>query len=156
MSTREYGYLYNEKATTTQIAAAIRSEIKTAKAEGLLPAGWRYSVRSRYFSGGSSIDITVKAGAEAWQECDGTVPGTRRQVSPTTWTAQSCGNVWCKAHGDPRYAHAAETHQVLTEEARAAEMTLRRIMDAYNHDGSDIQTDYFDVNFYGHVSFQRS
>lgn len=35
-----------------------------------------------------------------------------------------------------------------------AKMTLQRIHGAYNHDGSDIQSDYFDVNYYGSVVFE--
>ena len=30
---------------------------------------------------------------------------------------------------------------------------VEAIVAAYNHDGSDIQSDYFDVNFYSHVNF---
>jgi methionine synthase I (cobalamin-dependent) len=33
-------------------------------------------------------------------------------------------------------------------------MTLERIHGAYNHDGSEVQTDYFDVHYYGQVGFQ--
>jgi len=40
------------------------------------------------------------------------------------------------------------------DEAKAAKMTLERIHNAYNHDGSEIQTDYFDVRYYGHVEFE--
>lgn len=146
MSNRSYGYLYSEATSTTEIARRIRADIKTAKSEGLLPARWAYSVRSRYFSGGSSIDVSVKQCADAWQECDGGVPGSPGHACPT---------VWCKGRSDPEYAHAAQVHQVLTEEARAAKMTLERIHGAYNHTGSDITTDYFDVNYYGSVSFGR-
>jgi hypothetical protein len=34
---------------------------------------------------------------------------------------------------------------------KAVAAELRQIMDAYNHNGSDLLTDYFDVRFYGHV-----
>jgi len=155
---RHYGYRYHElgeRPTTAEIAKAVRADIKTAKAEGLLPASWTYSVRSRNFAGGSSIDITVRGCADAWQPCDGTVPGTKRRTPSGGWTAQACGNVWCAASGDPRYAHAAEEHTVLTEDAAMARMTLERIVDAFNHDGSDLMTDYFDVRYYSHVSFER-
>lgn len=40
------------------------------------------------------------------------------------------------------------------EGARALLAQLDSIMAAYNWDGSDIQTDYFDVMFYGHASFE--
>jgi hypothetical protein len=41
---------------------------------------------------------------------------------------------------------------------RAVELinALDAMADAYNHDGSDIQTDYFDVKFYCSVTFANS
>ena len=155
--TRSYGYLYETLGrypSAADIAKAIRSDIKTAVKEGLLPAHWAYSVRCANFAGGCSVDVTVRKCADAWQECDGTVPGTRHSTPSGGWTAHSCPNVWCAGHNDPKYAHAAEVHDTLTEEARAAEVTLERIHNAYNHDGSDIQTDYFDVRYYGTVRFE--
>jgi hypothetical protein len=141
MYERHYGYRYDETKdlSTTEIAKRIREDIKVAKSEGLLPTRWAYSVRSAYFSGGSSIDVTVRDCADAWVECDG---------------GQNCHNVWCSARRDPAYAAHASAHQVLSDEAAAAKITLERIHNAYNHDGSEIQVDYFDVNYYGQVSFE--
>lgn len=137
MYERSYGYRYNEvDGGAVEIAKVIRRDIKQAVAKGLLPSRWTYSVRSPH---GTSIDVRVRDCADAWRDCDG---------------GQGCRNVWCAARNDPRYAHAAEQHKALTEEAEAARMTLERIHNAYNHDGSEIQTDYFDVRYYGHVEFE--
>lgn len=155
---RHYGYRYNELGeypSIAEIAKAIRADIKTAKAEGLLPASWTYSVRSSRFANGQAIDVTVKNCADAWQVCEGIVPGTKRPTEGGGWTARPCGDVWCAASGNPLYAHGAREHTVLTEDAAAARTTLERIVDAYNHDGSDVMTDYFDVRYYSHVSFDR-
>ncbi len=38
-----------------------------------------------------------------------------------------------------------------TPRLKALAAELRSIMNAYNHDGSDLMTDYSDVRFYGHV-----
>lgn len=144
MYERSYGYRYAELGdhpSAAEIAKAIRADIKQAVAEGLLPARWSYSVRSETFSGGSSVDVRVQDCADAWQACDG---GT------------GCRNVWCSARNDPAYAHGAEPHFVYTEEAEAAKITLQRIHDAYNHDGSELMTDYFDVRYYGHVEFESA
>lgn len=123
MYERTYGHQYDRELSTTEIAKRIRADIKTAIAEGLLPgAPVRYSVQSRYFSGGSSIDVTVKGWADAWTD------GTRNGFDA----------------------------QVLVPDAEAAKMTLDRITGAYNHDGSDAMTDYYDVNFYGHVAFESA
>jgi hypothetical protein len=169
---RSYGYKYAETfgaegagrtryLSAAEIAKLMRADIKQAVAGGLLPADWKYSVRPHNFSGGRSIDITVKSGGGAWQECTGIIPGsehtgtyTKADGTVDTYTTdRSCGNVWCKAGGQYKDEPSAAYHDILTAEAQAAKMTLERIHFAYNHDGSDIQTDYFDVNFYGHVSF---
>lgn len=141
MYERSYGYRYDEAkdATTTEIAKMIREDIKQAVKEGLLPgAPVRYSVTSESYSGGSSIDVVVK-GFDARMVCDG---------------GQKCHNVWCVARDDPAYAKGAETHMVFTPDAEVVKMTLERIHGAYNHDGSEIMTDYFDVRFYGGVTFE--
>jgi hypothetical protein len=136
MYERSYGYRYNEvDGRPTDIAKVVRRDIKQAVGEGLLPARWTYSVRSDSLS----VDVAVRDCPDAWKECDG---------------GRDCHDVWCAARNDPKYAHAAKPHQVLTDEAAAAKMTLERIHNAYNHDGSEIQTDYFDVRYYGIVSFE--
>lgn len=158
MYERSYGYLYEELdhyPSTADIARAIRTDVKQARAEGLLPDRWTYSVRSSNFAGGCAVDVMVKNCPDAWQQCDGMEVGTRRQLSTHTTVGRSCGNVWCKAGGEYKDHPSASYHQVLTEEAMAAKMTLERIHGAYNHTGSDVQTDYFDVRYYGSVSFDR-
>ncbi|MDE2096403.1 MAG: hypothetical protein KGL39_04090 [Patescibacteria group bacterium] len=134
------GYKYEEQAnkTTAEISKLIRADVKQAVEEGLLPARWTYSVKSDNYSGGRSIDVSVRNCADAWVRCDG----------------NNCVNVWCKARNVVGYEAGAEYHDRLTEEAQAAKMTLKRIHGAYNHDASDIQSDYFDVNYYGQVTFE--
>lgn len=158
MYERSYGYKYAEggKLDTAAIAKLIRAEIKTAVSEGLLPERWSYSVKIDRFSGGSSIDVTVKGCADAWITCPGYKIGSKRDLPGGGWTAIGCGNVWCKAGGEFRDRPGAEEHMVLTEEAQAAEMTLKRIHGGFNHDGSDAMVDYFDVNYYGGVTFQSA
>lgn len=43
------------------------------------------------------------------------------------------------------------TGQFLTAEADAVHGKVDAILNAYNHDGSDAMTDYFDVRYYGHT-----
>lgn len=155
MYERKYGYRYNEvTGGAAEIAKAIRADIKTAVAEGLLPSHWTYSVTTERATLSSAIYVKVRDCADAWLDCDGTVPGTRHVWPDGSTTATGCPNVWCAARNDPAYAHAAEKHEVLSEEARVAKVTLERIHNAYNHDGSDLMTDYFDVRYYGTVDFE--
>ena len=137
MYERSYGYRYAEAddLCTVDIAKLIRCDVKQAVSEGLLPSRWTYSVRSPH---GTSIDVEVRDCLDAWQECDG----------------RDCHDVWCAARRVPGYEQNARPHLALTEEAKVARMTLERIHGAYNHDGSELQTDYFDVRYYGHVEFE--
>jgi hypothetical protein len=154
MYERSYGYKYEQQKglSTTDIAKLIRADIKRAIRDGMLPERWKYSVVSESFSGGSSINVRVKDCADAWTECEGIVPGSRRTFEDGSSVATGCPNMWCAARGDAR--EGATAHSILTDEAAVAKMTLERIHNAYNHDGSEVQVDYFDVNFYGHVAFQ--
>ena len=156
MYERSYGYKYDEggKLDTAAIAKLIRQDVKTTVREGLLPERWAYSVVMDRFSGGSSIDVRVKNCADAWMPCPGYKVGTRHELPDGGWVATGCGNAWCKAGGEHKDSPHATPHDVLTEEAMVAKMTLERIHNAYNHDGSDLMTDYFDVNYYGTVNFQ--
>ena len=139
METKNTGYKYNEierYAPVTVIAKAMREEIKDAKKSGLLPKHWKYSVTCHH---SSSINIQVESFGEAW------VPENLENCNETCYRAiSSCGYHSPRCPGSVR----------LTEEADAAEMTLERIHQAYNHDNSDIMTDYFDVRYYGQVSFK--
>lgn len=55
---------------------------------------------------------------------------------------------------DPSEQHG-RVDEIFTAEAREATRTAARIVNAYNYDGSDIQSDYFNVRFYGHVKIQN-
>jgi len=137
METKTQGYNYNEVdryAPVTVIAKAMREEIKNAKSNGLLPTNWKYSVTCHH---GSSINIQVESFGEAWIASNEELCISDFLCCPNSHHAKRC----------PAGQH-------LTDEAEAAEMTLERIHQSYNHDNSDIQTDYFDVRYYGQVSFK--
>ncbi len=142
---RWYGakYDHTNKLTTVDIAKLIREEIKLlrkiAKSAGAIadetalkavdpigdmPAQIKISVRSQYYSGGSSIDITVKNVPLRW----GFVPAAQ----PTEYR---------------RYDRSPALN--------ALTMALRSAMSAYNHDGSDILSDYWDVRFMGFVEVEH-
>ena len=158
MYERSYGYKYAEQKnlTVAEIAKLIRADIKREVKAGMLPAHWQYSVRSESFSGGAAINVRVKGCADAWMQCQGIVPGSERKFADGSSVATSCRNVWCKAGGQYKDSPSAEYHDVLTQEGEVTKLTLERIHGAYNHDGSDSQVDYFDVNYYGGVDFQSN
>lgn len=130
MSERIYGSKYNDKLSNKEIAAAIRQDIKTAIAKRKLPAGLKVSVRYDRFAGGSSIDMSVTAWPEnfMWLNPDWVV---LNKEQPHQYHERL-----------PRY----------TEQATAVLDDLKKMHDAYNHDGSDSMTDHFDVKYYGSVN----
>ncbi|MBO2461611.1 hypothetical protein [Actinomadura violacea] len=131
----------------TELAAAIRKDIalarklgkqsRKAQAGALVKSGVvavpyadpigdapdfiRIFVRRNIYSGGRSIDITIKNVPADWW---------------VTKTAYWDDNVKYKDAGP---------------ELAALGQALKDLANAYNYDRSDIQTDYFDVNFYLHV-----
>lgn len=123
MYERSYGSKYDGSLSTTEIAKRIRADIKAAVAAGELPGKpVSYSVRSAYFSGGSSIDVTIRDLPDAF------VPeGERDRIERKSW---------------------------LTREAFRVLSVVEAIHWAYNHNGSESQVDYFDVNYYGHVEIE--
>ncbi|GAB3902459.1 hypothetical protein GCM10029964_092970 [Kibdelosporangium lantanae] len=135
------GSKYNQARhlSLTEIAKLMRADIKLARKVGNktknpsgdavalrdpiadAPAGIKYSVRTEYYSGGGSIDITIKNIPQEWG-----------------WTEDT--DEW--------------GNKVLTATSALADLyeAVDEIHRAYNYDNSDIQTDYFDRNYYGHVS----
>lgn len=121
-----YGPRYQSGLSTVEIAKLVRLDIKQAIKERQLPKG-SYSVRTRSFAGGSSIDITIK-------DITIQVMNPQRVFAEVLDEGRS---------SEPR--HTPEARQVID--------ILEGLLEAYNYDGSDLQTDYFHVNFYGSVRF---
>lgn len=128
---RTYGGKYDGKASTTEIAQRFRADVKAAQAAGDLPVGLKLSVRTHLYSMGSSINVKVVA-----------VPAGFRILNPDRLAA------------DRAAPHAPPGHlPIFTPLATGLITILERMLNAYNHDGSDTRTDYFDVKFHSHVLF---
>jgi len=122
------GAKYEDRLSTKEIAARVRIDIKSALKSGALPQGTSATVRTKYFSGGSSIDVTLRS-----------LGATRLQTA-----AYLKWRIACEDRG--------ESPERYTPEAKAALKTLEGLLKAYHYDGSDSSVDYFCVNFYGHAS----
>ena len=123
----------------TAIAKLIRADIKQAKQDGLLPAHWKYSVRTEKFAGGGSIEVTATNCVDAWVPEDFT----------------KCAiNSGCHEPTKYHYYQKCDGAEHLTEEAEAALKVLKQIHGAYNFDGSESMVDYFHVNYYGHAEIE--
>lgn len=128
--TRVYGSKYDTNLTTVEIAKRFREDVKAAIKAGDLPKGLKVSAPAKHFSGGSSIHAVITA-------CP------VRVLNPARVAVE---------YANP-HDHIGGNPPRHTEEATALLAKLNEMLRAYNHDGSDIMTDYFDVNFYGDVTF---
>ena len=125
---RTYGYLYDKNRTVKDDAANMRRHIRTMTKAELLPADWTYSVRYRTASMCCAIDL---------------VATSPRPIYAADPNEQS----WAKHYETGEFVIGWKDK--LTREARAVLDTLTDLHNGHNHDGSDIQSDYFDVKFYG-------
>ncbi|MFF7115447.1 hypothetical protein ACFY91_24490 [Streptomyces albogriseolus] len=139
-----YGARYEEvkHLTTTEIAKRIRADIKLARkvaaklgtaagaevalidsltALATMPKQIKVSVRTDYFSGGSSIDVRVY------------------NLPEKGWGYVQETDMW----GKPQWVPGRELSAILA--------ALKEIHGAYNFDGTDSRVDYFHVNYYGQV-----
>jgi hypothetical protein len=126
---RFYGSRYDEAKNVGEIPALIRKEIKFAVSRGELPRG-KYSVRKRRSTHSWAIDVTIADLGIALHN------PKRLAADPHTYLPEyTC----------PRY----------TPEAKAVISAVEAIVASFNHDGSDSQSDYFDVRFYGSIDFDH-
>ncbi|WP_189055292.1 hypothetical protein [Longimycelium tulufanense] len=125
--------------TLTEIARLIRADLKLARKIGQsvddpavlavpdpiadAPEQIKYSVRTRYYSGGGSIDLVIKNVPEIWG-----------------WTVEP----------HPLYGEQ-ERWKIATAAMAALYHEVETIYHAYNYDNSDAMTDYFERHYWGHV-----
>lgn len=159
MNQRTYGTNYQEGRDVKDDAALIRSQIKGWVKDGTLP-DWSYRVRISRYSMGQSIDVTATSPrATLLME-----PGFVRAPKDRDWLVRvpvprshSTGerqldSVWMSLRLAPGDMHEVRWVDAQTDEAKAVYDRLDGLVQSFNHDGSDIMTDYFDVKFYGHVT----
>lgn len=111
-----------------EIAKLVRKDLKAAQAAGELPADAALSVTIDRYSGGQSLGVVVSG-------------------MPDTWTYNQPGL-------EPDYAEYVPAHGGMTDEATAVLRKIEGLVFAYNYDGSDIQSDYFNVRFYSSVKIR--
>lgn len=113
----------------------IRMDIKAAIKAGQLPNA-KYSVRIDRYSMGQSIDAHISE-----------VESPKLILNVARVKAE-------KEHPHDYYAiyHNSGLRQY-SEMGNELLQTVKNIVEAYNYDGSDTMTDYFDVNFYSNIAF---
>lgn len=151
MYEKSYGPKYRREndagayRSAADIAKDMRADIKALKAEGKLPADLAVSVTVDNFSMGRAINIKVPFREDFWLRCTGTVPGTETFDDDGSFVGgRACGDRWS-------HAENGKGHEVLSIEGQRVKKLVEEVHWAYNYDGSDSMTDYFDVNYYGSV-----
>lgn len=135
-----YGAKYAETKdlTRAEVAKRIRADIKAAVRSGAVPKG-TYSVRTESYAGGGSINVTFKCPELSLHN-----------AARIRWEIE---NPYVSFSTAPANIGVREPY---SPEARGVIAQLEAIVAAYNYDGSDIQSDFFNVRFYGHVSPERN
>lgn len=118
-------YRATESLSLVHVAKLIRADIKEAIRAGMLPEGLTTSVRVRHHS---SIDIAVTAAP-----------------------FEVLSRAYLLVHEVLPHVHAPRISRY-TPLTLCALARLEDIADAYNFDRSEIESDYFNVRFYGHPS----
>lgn len=126
-----------DSSSTSDVRFAIRRDLKTAQAAGLLPKGAGFSVRGDY----SSITVEIVA----WTG-----------VGPVL-SAAYAEAVLADALGDPvRLREFPEARSARVSDSLISALSLiERIANRHNYDNSRSEEDYFDVGYYLHVEAER-
>ncbi len=125
-----YGKKYEKGLDVKEIAKRFREEVAEGVKTGTLPKGLKVSVKISRYSGGRSIDVEVVA-------CPFAVANPERLAVEL---AQGKNTFLPECH-----------YPILTPAAKELQTKLDGMLQAYNFDGSEIQSDYFHVNFYGNA-----
>ena len=141
--------------STTEISKRIKQQLKQFK-------GCKFSVRTEYYSMGSSITIGL-------MECNFKVIKDFKDISESAFFELEHRNNYTKEqikeiqlqkyHQLNSYTLKEDYNLIswcngifLTEKGHNLLKEVVKIADFYNYDNSDSQTDYYDVNFAFHIN----
>lgn len=131
---RAYGprYAATKDMSLKEISAHIRATIRQAAKDGVIPSDWKYSIVMPHYG---CIDVRVG------------IPDDLNELCHKFYQQHDMGY-------QSRYAREHLLVGVWTPLARLAAVVdlLESIREGANYDGSDSQSDYFDVRYYGGVS----
>ncbi len=136
------GSKYQHGLTTKEIAAKVRAEIR---AKYPIKDGYRIGVKYNSFSMGSSIDITVRAAPfKIYHPSFSKLAASNASYQEYDAWETSLG--FDKRYNENRWAKnkTIECNELLDD--------LKAMINAYRYDDSDGMIDYFNTNFYEHVT----
>jgi hypothetical protein len=103
----------------------------------------KYSVRIERYSGGQSLNVSIK-------EYQGPIHD-RRHMELDHELRKGAKTIGKDRYRD-LYAERAAITTRFTQEVVDLIKALEGMVDQWNYDGSETQVDYFNVNYYSHVS----
>ncbi len=136
MTTHFTGSKYNSKTDIADVAKAFKQDVKTGIAKKTIPAGLKLSVRISRYSMGQSIEVRIVELPEG--VC---VPYTTEFL--TWWRAEEANYFNGKGFGGGAR---------LTPEMTALVEKLEAMLNEYNFDKSDSQSDYYHQKFFLNVA----
>lgn len=144
------GSRYNSSMSTTDISKAIKIYCKEK-----YPT-WKFSVTSKYFSGGSSIDISVMEAPEQIFDlaaCRKAYAEHLENEKMGYYGGRGLGMDIEKMLADDKmhwqlHSVRERDKEYFTEYGFAVLEDVYGFIQSYNYDDSDSMTDYFDCNFY--------
>lgn len=134
---------------TSIIAKRAREFVKTT-----MP-GYKFSITTSKYTGGSSISIALMGAPHAAFATPDTevIPNRVRFAMPDgeAHAMRSWEYNINKGHAQVNHYYIDDAYY-LTPDTRAAIKKIYQFINSYNYDDSDAQSDYFDTNFYVHMS----
>ncbi len=139
--------------TTKEIAKKIRQDLKVLK-------GYKFSVRTDSYSGGSSISVNVMKSPVRMIRTPGEIP---ENVNVYNYTREQINDMQTKKyHQLSNYSLNDEYEEetwnngvFLTEAGHNDLMKVNEIIKKYHWDESDSSVDYFHTNFYYNISLGK-
>lgn len=139
--------------TTKEIAKQIRTDLKAMK-------GYKFSVRTESYSGGSSINVNVMKSPIRMIRTPDEIPVN---VSVYNYTRDQINDMQTKKYhqlsnyilNDGYEEESWNNGVFLTEAGHNDLMKVNEIIKKYHWDKSDSSVDYFHTNFYYHIELGK-
>ena len=135
----------------TDIAKTIRKELKT---QFPTKDGYKFSVTTERFSGGRALTIALTtAPCNAFVNVEGNEPSTYRQVNKFHSFDYETYEDYVASCTRPNIF--GDTPNYMTQPVWEIMDKVTDIMDVENWDKSDVQSDYFNCNFYSNANIGK-
>lgn len=145
------GSRYDSSLSTTDISKIVKNYCKEK-----YPT-WKFSVTSKYFSGGSEILICVmEAPVDIFDREYFSLPVSENKFGWSAGERRDCWNIEKMTEENSYYMQlhsisGKENHPYLNEIGYAVLKDVYDFMQSYNYDDSDSMIDYFSVHFYSSI-----